>query len=127
MGRPTIKLARFLPFLIVAAAAHAQTWDTSGNSMLNGTYYFRQVYYVLGDQNGDLGEAVSLYGNIKFDGNGNYSITKTENAVFYDLSSSSVNQGTLTATGTYSIAASGYGFISSPYVTGDVIFGMVSA
>ncbi len=108
--------------LAIGLAARAQSWDTSGNGMLSGTYYFRQVIYVVGDQYGDLGEAVSLYGNISFDGNGNYTLTSGQWYV-YD---SSQGYGTFPISGTYSISASGYGFISSPYVTGDSIYGLVS-
>lgn len=107
--------------LAIACAVQAQTWDTSGNSKLSGTYYFRQVIYVLGDQYGDLSEAVSLYGNITFDGNGHYSLTQNQ-WVYNDTSSGA---GTLSTTGTYSISASGYGFMSNPY-TGDSIYGLVS-
>ena len=109
--------------LAVSLAAQAQTttWDTSGNGMLSGTYYFRQVIYVLRDQYGDLAEAVSLYGNIKFDGNGGYTLTSGQ-WYAYD---SSVGPQTGSATGTYSISASGYGFISNPY-TGDNMYGLVS-
>jgi len=32
-----------LPFLVAIGPAAAQSWDTSGNGLLNGTYYFRQV------------------------------------------------------------------------------------
>ncbi len=42
-----MRLSRLLMLLTAAVAMHAQVWDTSGNSKLNGTYYFRQVYYVL--------------------------------------------------------------------------------
>ncbi len=108
--------------LAIGLAARAQSWDTSGNGMLSGTYYFRQVIYVVGDQYGDLGEAVSLYGNISFDGNGNYTLTSGQWYV-YD---SSQGYGTFPISGTYSISASGYVFISSPYVTGDSIYGLVS-
>ena len=110
--------------LVLGLAAQAQTtatWDTSGNGMLSGTYYFRQVIYVLRDQYGDLAEAVSLYGNIKFDGNGGYTLTSGQ-WYAYD---SSVGPQTGSTTGTYSISASGYGFISNPY-TGDSIYGLVS-
>src|ERR1039458_3887061 len=69
------KLRRIFLLLAVAIAAQAQTWDTSGNGMLSGTYYFRQVFYVIGDQYGDLGEAVTLYGNISFNGAGTYTLT----------------------------------------------------
>jgi uncharacterized protein (TIGR03437 family) len=119
-------LRRIFLLLAIGLAAQAQSWDTSGNGMLSGTYYFRQVIYVVGDQYGDLGEAVSLYGNISFDGNGSYSITTTSNAVEVDCSSSGCGAGNFTGTGTYSISASGYGFISSPVVTGDYIYGLVS-
>src|ERR1017187_2565450 len=116
-------LRRIFLLLAVAMAAQAQSWDTSGNGMLSGTYYFRQVIYVVGDQYGDLGEAVSLYGNISFNGNGGYTLTSGQWYV-YD---SSQGYGTYAVTnGTYSISASGYGFISSPYVTGDSIYGLVS-
>jgi len=126
-----MKFARlFLLMLVMSAGAMqaATSWDNSGNSMLNGTYYFRQVVYAIADQYGDLGQAIALYGNIKFDGNGNYSITTAENARVLDSSS---GLAVLTATGTYSIAASGFGFMTSPintlYKTSDVVYGLVSA
>jgi uncharacterized protein (TIGR03437 family) len=114
-------LRRIFLLLAVALAAQAQSWDTSGNGMLSGTYYFRQVIYVLGDGAGDLGEAVSLYGNITFNGTGTYTMTANS---WYAYDSS---QGPLTGpvSGTYSISASGYGFVSNPY-TGDSIYGLVS-
>ena len=118
-------LRRIFLLLAVAMAAQAQTttWDTSGNGMLTGTYYFRQVIYVLGDQYGDLGEAISLYGNISFNGNGGYTLTSGQ-WLAYDSSNGQPVTGTVT-TGTYSISASGYGFVSNPY-TGDTIYGLVS-
>ena len=115
--------------LAVGLAAQAQTpiWDTSGNSNLNGIYYFRQVFYFLGDASGDLGEATAIYGNIKFDGNGGYTLTQstTQPWVYYD---SYYGGYTANQTGTYSISASGYGFISSPNprYPGDYIYGLVS-
>jgi uncharacterized protein (TIGR03437 family) len=115
-------LGRLFLLLMLGMAAHAQTWDTSGNSMLSGTYYFRQVIYVPADGYGDLSQAVSLYGSITFNGNGGYTLTNGQWLV-YD---SSQGSGSFTVTGTYSISASGYGFMSSPYVTGDSIFGLVS-
>ena len=117
-------LRRIFLLLAVAVAVQAQTtpWDSSGNSLLNGTYYFRQVIYVLGDQYGDLGEAISLYGNISFDGKGTYTLTNGQWLVF-DSSQSGPASGP--ATGSYSISASGYGFISDPY-TGDNVYGLVS-
>jgi uncharacterized protein (TIGR03437 family) len=115
-------LRRIFLLLALGLAAQAQTWDTSGNGMLSGTYYFRQVIYIIGDQYGDLGEAISLYGNITFDGNGGYTLTSGQWLAF-DSSVGTAQTGN--ATGTYSISASGYGFVSNPY-TGDSIYGLVS-
>src|ERR1017187_6388527 len=119
-------LRRIFLLLALGLAAQAQTWDTSGTGMLSGTYYFRQVIYVpvtSGTYLGYLSEAVSLYGNISFSGTGTYTLTSGQWLAF-----DSANNGqpvTGTTTGTYSISASGYGFISNPY-TGDSIFGLVS-
>ena len=49
-----------LLFTPAALAALAQTWDTSGNGTLTGTYYFREVYYIVGDKAGDLQRALAL-------------------------------------------------------------------
>ena len=119
---------RFAQLLLVVSAATgfqaaAQTagWDTSGNGMLNGTYYFRQVIYQLSSSaNGSLSDAVSLYGTLSFDGAGNYSM----NATLVDLGAQQLQNGT--TKGTYSIAASGQGFLSSPLVSGDSIYGLVN-
>ena len=86
--------------------------------MLKGTYYFRQVYYVIGSNNGSLQDAATAYGNITFDGAGKYGIS----GVFLDAQSGGQN---VTISGTYSIAASGYGFLSNP-ITGDTIYGLVN-
>jgi len=97
--------------------------------MLNGTYYFRQVVYSIGDQTGNLNDAGALYGNITFDGNGNWSINgngANGGAVFVDAAQGGVSP-VLAATGTYVIGGSGYGSISSPSVKGDSIVGLVSA
>jgi len=59
----------------VAGAIQAQSWDTSGNGLLEGQYYFRQVSYDVSDKYGDLGGEIGIYGNITFDGNGKYSMT----------------------------------------------------
>ena len=111
-----------LALLLFAATgwnAAAQGWDTSGNKLLNGKFYFREVFYILQDGYGDLSQAIALYGTVTFDGNGNYTMT----ASGYD-SSQGPESGTLT--GTYSISASGYGFISNPLSSGDYVYGLVS-
>jgi uncharacterized protein (TIGR03437 family) len=119
--------------LAAAGAMYAQSWDNSGNGMLNGTYYFRQVYYVpftSGEYLGYLSEAVTIYGTMSFDGNGNYTIAASNGAEILDYSfyeGETAAGGAFTGSGTYSIAASGYGFMTSPYATGDYVYGLVSA
>jgi hypothetical protein len=121
-----MKLARWLALLCAATGwqAAAQTWDSSGNNMLNGTYYFREVIYLIGSDTGTLSRAITLYNTITFNGSGSYSI----NCALYDSEYGSLTcaQAGLPTTGTYSIAASGYGFISSPVSSGDFIYGLVS-
>ena len=123
-----MRFARLFMLLAAGAAMYAQTvppWDTSGNSMLKGTYYFRQVAYSVGDTSGDLGDAAAVYGSITFDGNGNYSITATGATI---LDAAAQSEGYLgVTTGTYAIGGGGYGFIVSPVSSSDLIFGLVSA
>ena len=62
-----MKLARLLALLWAATGwqAFAQ-WDTSGNGMLNGQYYFREVMYFV-SSTGALSQD-ALYGTIAFTG-----------------------------------------------------------
>ena len=125
--------------LTVAGAMYGQSWDNSGNSMLNGTYYFRQVYYLPITQRHVpryLSEAVTIYGSISFDGNGQLQyldVKRCDDARLQlllrpeEVCANALPLPLFTATGTYSIASSGYGFITSPYATGDLIYGLVSA
>lgn len=123
--------------------AQGPTFDTSGNGMLKGTYYFRHILYGI-DASGQSGtpgtinEAIAVYGNIAFDGNGNYTmvsaaVSDSGNQVYSDplacylagLTSQSSCSGS-TVAGTYSVSSSGFGFISNP-ITNDRIYGLVSA
>lgn len=93
-------------------------FDTSGDSMLNGTYYFREVIWSLDASSPD---ALALYGTITFSGTGTYTINATE----FDYSQGGTGSGT--ASGTYSIGAGGFGYLSSPlYGNGVQIRGMVA-
>ena len=98
-----------LLFMAATAPAPAQSWDTSGNGLLYGTYYFRQVMW-LGGYNtaNDLQDAIVVYGNIIFGGDGTYNLTATA----ADAAENTVTS--ITGTGAYTIAASGYGFMSTP-------------
>src|SRR5579863_7811477 len=85
--RRFVRVALFLCAVFLYAilawplAAQAPAFDTSGNHLLNGTYYFRQVIYGISTSAdssgiaGDVSEAIAVYGNITFDGNGNYVIS----------------------------------------------------
>jgi uncharacterized protein (TIGR03437 family) len=122
-----MKLARVLLLISMAAGLGAQTatWDTSGNGMLSGTYYFRHVIFVL-SSNGDgtLSDAYSLYGTVNFNGTGTYSTPSGSPAI---LVNGGQYQNFPITGGTYSIAASGQGFLSNPLSSGDFIHGVVNA
>ena len=119
-----------LALLLAACALHSNAqpaFDSSGDSQLNGAYYFRQVLYFVSDEEGDLGEAMNVQGVITFNGAGSYTIT---NASLLDTSSASypTPQTFTNASGTYVISASGEGYISgvNPDFTSDQIIGLVS-
>ena len=126
-----MRLARALLVLSAAAwPAAAQTtplWDSSGDGLLNGTYYFRHVVWDVGNTQlnplSNLNYAVALYGTVVFDGKGNYSMTATE----YGLGSKQPTAVTPAPSGTYTIAASGHGMMDNPIVSGDAVHGVVSA
>ena len=98
----------------VGAPAAAQTWDTSGNGQLSGNYYFREIIWQgLNDQTNNLQVAGSVYGTISFDGQGHYTLSGAQE---YDSQNFVAQPYTLSQPGTFSIAASGYGFIDSPLI-----------
>jgi uncharacterized protein (TIGR03437 family) len=108
------------------ASAQCVGLDNSGNNLLTGKYYFRHVIYVVGDNAGDFSDALSLYGNINFGGDGTYTITGSS---IVDFNSGAVQP--FTASGTYSISATGYGYISNAAVSAvaggvDCIYGLVA-
>ncbi len=117
-----MKVARALLLLSMAAGLTAQTWDTSGNGMLNGQYYFRHVVYLLSSAgDGSLSDAYALYGTMTFNGTGAYTMSAIGSQ------GSTGQAGNVTTPGTYSIAASGQGFLSNPLASGDFIQGLVNA
>jgi uncharacterized protein (TIGR03437 family) len=127
----TMRVPHFLRFSIGiviltagTAAAQGPSWDSSGNKLLSGDYYFREVIYIVSDTAGDVNRALSFYGNIHFDGLGIYSI---QNAFLLDSNSSGLQP--ITANGTYSVAASGFGFFSHPLSSGSssyTVYGLVA-
>src|SRR5579884_2611633 len=108
-------------FLILAATASAftafaQSFDNSGNGMLNGKYYFREVSFTATD-------AIAVYGNITFT-SGTYTVTGTQ-ALDCNQSGCS-GPSNYSTSGTYSIAASGYGFISNQ-ILNTAVYGSVGS
>jgi len=112
--------------LSFGAAAQAQSWDNSGNGFLNGPYYVRHVVWQIGDNEGDLNDAVSIYGEITFTPSAG---TYIFNGSLVDASAGQVVAYT-NVTGTYSIAANGYGFMDSLVNSyagiSETVFGLVS-
>ncbi len=95
--------------MVATWPAAAQSWDTSGNRLLHGTYYFRQVMWLGGyNSANDLKEAIAVYGNIVFGGDGTYALT----AKAADAPGKTATP--ITGSGTYTIEASGYGYMSTP-------------
>jgi uncharacterized protein (TIGR03437 family) len=115
---------QFISLLTLAtvwsAVAQAQAWDISGNGLLKGNYNFRQVALRVTDRAGNIGQNLALYGAVSFDGNGSYTMTGMA------VDSTSPQPQPFTTRGSYSIAASGYGFLSSPVSEGDFVYGLVS-
>jgi len=92
------------------ALANVPTFDNTGNSLLNGTYYFREVVYSVGDSAGDLSQGFAQFGTITFNGTGGYSIP-SGTAVECQ---SGCQTGGFTYSGSYTFNASGYGYLTSP-------------
>ena len=131
-----------------ASAQSNPSWDASNNSILNGAFYFREVVWVSGaasgDTSGSVSRGMSIYGTLIFDGHGNYTLG---NAQICDTGQASSGYGYgygggggsttfcnspatvqtyQKVSGTYAIAANGYGFISGLVNTGDSIYGSVT-
>ncbi len=122
----TAALALLVATVLPVAAQSAPTWDVSGNHLLSGTYYFRYVayvtdYYYYGD--GTLNEEASAYGTVTFDGNGGYAING--NVVDY-TGFGGVSPQTFSVNGSFTISASGLGFLDNPVSTGSTVYGLVS-
>jgi uncharacterized protein (TIGR03437 family) len=121
MRRFLYSFTLFSAALAPVGAQTPPTFDSTGNKLLNGVYYFREAVYIIGSSDGSLARAAAAYGNITFDGAGHYTVT---NQPILDSNAGRVVN--FSVTGTYSISASGFGFISSPISSTDVVYGLVS-
>ncbi|HTW65704.1 MAG TPA: IPT/TIG domain-containing protein [Bryobacteraceae bacterium] len=105
-----------------ACPAFAQpSFDPSGDSLLNGAYYMRQVIYF--STQGTITATINIQGIITFSGAGSYSF----NGSVLNISSATTPQ-VLTTSGNYVISGSGEGYINAPdhLFTSDAVIGMVS-
>lgn len=133
-----MKIAYALPLILFAGLvgqATAQTLDSSGDGMLSGTYYFRQVayYYNASTEASDL---TSIYGTITFNGSGSYSLSGSVCDYENSCGNGAQPVTNFTLSGSYVIGANGFGYITSPYgpvladlglgTSGDLIYGLVS-
>ncbi len=124
-----VKLMRLALLILITsiavvgpAAAQTPVADTSGNGLLSGTYYFRDVVYGLSDSSGDIGVAGVTYGNITFSGTGTWTISSGT-----ELDTQNGELQALNESGTYAIGASGYGYITHPLLGSSYkIYGTVS-
>src|SRR5678816_671204 len=111
-------IKRLLPLFLFLLPLSAQTvnWDATGNGLLSGQFRFREVFWQSEDENSQLlTEAISLRGIITFDGQGNYVI----NGQAFTRSTGQTESVDLA--GTYTISASGLGFIRRSNPFGGVV------
>lgn len=108
---------------VLACQLPAQTLDSSGDGLLNGTYYMRQVFYSYSNQTASVIDPISVFGNITFNGAGGWTFSGS-----YMNSTLTPPSATLNSSGTYVISGSGQGYISAVYSTVSLnnIVGMVS-
>ena len=106
-----------LSILLVTSAFAARraatvNFDTSGNSILNGKYFFRILSTAV-QSNGTTLSARSASGSMTFDGNGNYTVSGQL------LDSQTGQTSTLSATGVYGVESNGMAYIANPLTPSD--------
>ena len=106
---------------VYTARSTAQSFDTSGNSLLTGNYFVRQVTFDNFTNAGLPGRARSYTATFVFDGAGNYSAT----GQISDNGLSSGAPQALSFKGTYSVSSSGLLRMQNPLSTTDIVWGGV--
>ena len=107
--------------LVPMSALRAQTFDTSGNGLLHGDYFVREVLIANQHSDGTISSASSAVGVATFDGKGNYTFTGQ------GMSSSSGANSKLSLTGTYKLASNGFLIIQSFADPNNTDYGGVAA
>jgi uncharacterized protein (TIGR03437 family) len=107
------------------ALASAQTQDSSGDRLLNGSFRFRHVAVQFVDENNDPTDITAVYGTITFDGAGHYALAGTS----IDNGVANGAPQALNLNGTYAIGSNGLGYLINPLYPTDVnalIYGAVA-
>jgi uncharacterized protein (TIGR03437 family) len=108
-------------WITIAAAATAQDFDSSGNGMLKGDYFLRQVLLSGVSAQGTIARARSIVGTATFDGNGNYTFSG-------QMADTQVAQPqSYSVSGQYRLAPNGFFQIQNLIDTTDIDFGGVGA
>lgn len=106
--------------LFVIATASAQNPDTSGNGLLNGSWFVREIL-MTGGFDGTVTAAGSAIGIAVFNGNGGYTFTGQGTSLASGANSA------LSLSGTYSVAANGFFQMQSLVDPTDFEFGGISS
>lgn len=106
--------------LLVAATAVAQNPDSSGDGMVKGAYYVREVL-MSNLSNGAVSTGVSVAGVATFDGSGHYTFTGQGTSLKAGPNSS------ISTSGTYNVGSNGLFEMTSLADPSDVDYGGVSS
>jgi uncharacterized protein (TIGR03437 family) len=115
-----LRLSRFGKLVFASLWLTSYLWsqglDNSGNSILNGKYYFRWVNF--SDDRGAIRQATAAHGSILFDGRGTYRI----DGQLTDSLNSAGSARAFTPSGTYVVSSNGMAEIQNPIVPGDTLY-----
>ena len=98
-----------------------QSFDTSGDGVLNGAYFVRQILALTDQTTSAITRAVSLTGTMTFDGKGDYTFSGQE----LDTTNGNTVQPYSVTSGTYAVSSSGLVQIQNPVDNTDIDYGAV--
>ena len=115
------KLFALFASVLLTIPMVAQTFDSSADAALTGTYYIRELLIAGQNSSGAISSAYSAIGTATFDGKGNYSFNGQ------GVTSGSAVSVPVVTQGTYSVGANGLLRIASAVAGNETAFGGVSA
>jgi uncharacterized protein (TIGR03437 family) len=98
--------------------------DTSGTSMLKGSYRFRYVAPINYGTNGQISEVLAAEGVMTFDGSGTYLIAQGSQYIDNTQNSGKTQTFPTGSGGSYSLSAAGIGYIESPLASLNSSYGV---